>query len=34
MASWTGHSSEAMMAKYRAIDTDKARQEMEKINMQ
>jgi len=34
MASWTGHSSEAMMAKYRAIDTNRARQEMEKINMQ
>ena len=34
LASWTGHSSESMMAKYRAIDADKARHEMEKINKQ
>jgi integrase len=34
MASWTGHSSETMMARYRKINEDKAKHEMEKINMQ
>ena len=34
MAAWTGHRSEAMMAKYRKINEEKARKEMEKINMQ
>ena len=34
MAKWTGHSSEAMMARYRKIDENKARQEMGKINKQ
>ena len=33
MASWTGHSSEAMMSKYRAMDANKAQHEMEKFNI-
>jgi integrase len=34
LASWTGHSSETMMAKYREINEGKAKLEMEKINKQ
>ena len=33
MASWTGHSSETMMARYRAINSGKATSEMNKLNM-
>jgi integrase len=33
LASWTGHSSEAMQSKYRKIYDDKAKYEMEKLNV-